>query len=80
MLFQVLPRVVSQIEQLSLEDLISPAVAGVIRQKLSDSPTNELNAFTVLDEDEAAKIPVYVIHDERQDLSPMTLVFIMDHL
>lgn len=70
----------SRIEQLNLEDLISPVLADVIRQKLSDSPTNELNAFTVLDEDEAAKIPMYVIHDERQDLSPMTLVFIMDHL
>lgn len=65
-------------ENLSLERFLTDNVIDLIREKLKSSAENELTTFSVSQETDKVNQEIYVLHDERQNITPMTLLFILD--
>ena len=65
--------------ELQLSDIIDSTTADTIQEKLQLAAADELTVFTLKGTTKInanEKNTLYVIHDERQDVDPMTLIFI----
>ncbi|MBN47785.1 MULTISPECIES: PAS domain S-box protein [unclassified Methylophaga] len=63
-----------------LTDLLDPAIAENILQQLAKTQRKKFISFSIDGSSITGtdkNVPIYVIHDERQDRNPMTLVFFL---
>lgn len=65
--------------ELLLSDIFDTTITDTIQKKLQVAAAGELTVFTLngnTKTNDSEKNTLYVIHDERQDVDPMTLIFI----
>ena len=59
-----------------LTDLLDKAIADQILKQLANAPGEKISSFTINSKGNSA--PIFVIHDERHNIKPMTLLFFLD--
>lgn len=72
---QALP---DSVKHRQLTDLFDKSLAENIQKQLRDAPRKTISSFQIDKATEAGNSPLYVIHDERQNITPMTLIFCLN--